>query len=116
MIIYKRLYEQGWLKFDRHPARANLNQVREFYAHNATGEDTVVNVRGRFVPTDATAINSILDLQDNEASIYDLMEMLEDIDYNTIKDQLCLPGTKWNIGGKNPSTISRPHLLPEAKL
>ncbi|KAK9018904.1 hypothetical protein V6N11_033949 [Hibiscus sabdariffa] len=41
---------------------------------------------------------------------------LEDVDYDIIKDQLCLPGTTWNITGKNPGTVSRPQLLPEVKL
>ncbi|KAK8667523.1 hypothetical protein V6N13_007672 [Hibiscus sabdariffa] len=45
-VIYQTLFDQGWLKFGRHPASANLNWVREFYAHNATGENTMVNVRG----------------------------------------------------------------------
>ncbi|KAK9003899.1 hypothetical protein V6N11_018794 [Hibiscus sabdariffa] len=84
MVIYQILFDQGWLKFDRHPARANLNWVREFYALNATGENTMVNVRGKLVPTDAAAINSILDLPNDEASIYDLIGALENIDYNTI--------------------------------
>ncbi|KAK8670314.1 hypothetical protein V6N13_105070 [Hibiscus sabdariffa] len=44
MVIYKRLFDQGWLRFGRQPARANINWVMEFYAHNATGEKTVVNV------------------------------------------------------------------------
>ncbi|KAK8680905.1 hypothetical protein V6N13_109843 [Hibiscus sabdariffa] len=74
MVIYKRLYEQGWLRFDRQLVRASLNWVREFYAHNATGENTVVNVRGKLVPIDSAAINSILDLPNDEASIYDLTE------------------------------------------
>ncbi|KAL4296299.1 hypothetical protein GQ457_12G015680 [Hibiscus cannabinus] len=49
-------------------------------------------------------------------SIYELIDALEDEDYNTIKGQLCKPGTKWNTRGKNPGTISRPSLQPEAKL
>ncbi|KAK8680146.1 hypothetical protein V6N13_109099 [Hibiscus sabdariffa] len=51
-----------------------------------------------------------------EARIYDLIAALEDEDFNTIKDQLCIPGTEWNLSGKNPGTISRPNLLPESKL
>ncbi|KAK8685791.1 hypothetical protein V6N13_124825 [Hibiscus sabdariffa] len=115
-FLETRLYEQGWLRFGRQPARVNFNWVREFYAHNATGENTMVNVRGKLVPANAATINSILDLPNDEASIYNLIAALEDVDYNTIKDQLCLPGIEWNIGGKNPGTISRPNLLPEAKL
>ncbi|KAK8655571.1 hypothetical protein V6N13_108145 [Hibiscus sabdariffa] len=116
IVIYKLLYEQGWLKYSRQHARANINWVREFYVHNATGENTVVNVRGKLVPTDAAAINTILDLQDDDTSIYNLIAMLEEEDFNTIKNQLCLPGTEWNVGGKNPHTVSRPNLLPKAKL
>ncbi|KAK8548178.1 hypothetical protein V6N12_061096 [Hibiscus sabdariffa] len=116
MVIYKRLNDLGWLKFGRQPARANINWKREFYAHYTTSENTVVYVRGKLVPADATAINEIMDLPSYKPSIYDLIEALEDIDYNIIKDQLCLPGTDWNITGKNLDTISRPNLLPEVKL
>ncbi|KAK8530731.1 hypothetical protein V6N12_013233 [Hibiscus sabdariffa] len=115
IVAAKNIWED-WLKFGRQPARANINWAREFYTHNVTGENTIVNVRGKLVPADATAINEILDLPNNDPSIYDLIEALEDIDYNTTKYELCLPGTKWNITGKNPSTISRPNLLLEAKL
>ncbi|KAK8696589.1 hypothetical protein V6N13_001722 [Hibiscus sabdariffa] len=48
--------------------------------------------------------------------IYELIDVLEEEDLDTIKDQLCEPGTAWNVRGKNPKTISRPHLQPEAKL
>ncbi|KAK8635258.1 hypothetical protein V6N13_023135 [Hibiscus sabdariffa] len=50
--------------------------AREFYANNATGENTVVNFRDKVVPVDAVAINEILDLPTNEPSIYDLIEAL----------------------------------------
>ncbi|KAK8705116.1 hypothetical protein V6N13_048724 [Hibiscus sabdariffa] len=43
-VIYKRLNDLGWLKFGRQPAQANINWAREFYTHNAMGENTVVNV------------------------------------------------------------------------
>ncbi|KAK8562605.1 hypothetical protein V6N12_010679 [Hibiscus sabdariffa] len=115
-IIYQRLHELGWLKFGRQPARANVNYAREFYAHNASGENTVVNVRGRLVPAHSAAINQILDLPENQPNIYQLMDALEDVDYNDIKDALCLKGTKWNTTGRNPGAVSHPNLLPEAKL
>ncbi|KAK9018435.1 hypothetical protein V6N11_001411 [Hibiscus sabdariffa] len=115
-IIYKRLYDLGWLRFDRQPASVHLSWVREFYAHNAERDDTVNNVRGRKVPTNSTTINSILDLPENLPNIYELIGALEDVDYDTIKDQLCMPGTEWNITGKNLGTISHPRLLPDAKL
>ncbi|KAK8655877.1 hypothetical protein V6N13_108442 [Hibiscus sabdariffa] len=108
-IIYKRLSDLGWLRFGRQPARVNLNWVREFYTHNAEGEDTVNNIRGRRVPANSATINKILDLPENRPSIYELIEALEDVDYDTIKDQLCMSGTDWNMTSKNPGTISRPH-------
>ncbi|KAK8561992.1 hypothetical protein V6N12_049047 [Hibiscus sabdariffa] len=49
-IIYKRLNDLGWLRFGRQPARANLNWVKEFYAHNVDGDDTVI-VRGSAMRT-----------------------------------------------------------------
>ncbi|KAK8578884.1 hypothetical protein V6N12_069228 [Hibiscus sabdariffa] len=85
MVIYKRLYEQGWLKV-------------------------------KLVPADAAAINSIFGMQNNEVSIYDLIGALEDVHYNTIKNQLYLLGTELNTSDKNPGTISRPNLLPKSKL
>ncbi|KAK8578696.1 hypothetical protein V6N13_141980 [Hibiscus sabdariffa] len=114
-IIYKRLNDLGWFRFARQPARANLNWVLEFYTSNAAGEDTVT-VRGRRVPANSDTINSILDLPNDSPSIYELIDVLEEEDLDTIKDQLCEPGTAWNVQGKNPKTISRPHLQPEAKL
>ncbi|KAK8716459.1 hypothetical protein V6N13_043766 [Hibiscus sabdariffa] len=114
-IIYKRLNDLGWFRFARQPARANLNWVLEFYTSNAAGEDTVT-VRGRRVPANSATINNILDLPNDSPSIYELIDVLEEEDLDTIKDQLCEPGTAWNVRGKNPKTISRPHLQPEAKL
>ncbi|KAK8985004.1 hypothetical protein V6N11_082624 [Hibiscus sabdariffa] len=116
MIIYKCLHDLNWLRFGRQPARANIKWAREFYAHNASGENTVINFRGKLIPADAAAINEILDLSNNQPSIYELMTALEEIDYNSIKDALCLPNTKWKITGKSPGTVSRRNLLPEAKL
>ncbi|KAK8560042.1 hypothetical protein V6N12_012848 [Hibiscus sabdariffa] len=116
MIIYKRLHDLGWLRFGRQPARANINWAREFYAHNVSRKNTEVNVQGKLNPTHSAAVNKILDLPEDLHSIYQLMEALEDVDYNAIKDALCLPNTEWNITGKNPGTVSRHNLLPEAKL
>ncbi|KAL4387686.1 hypothetical protein GQ457_09G023150 [Hibiscus cannabinus] len=87
----------------------------EFYANNVGGDDTVT-VRGRKVSANSATINNILDLPNDSPSIYALIKILEDEDLDTIKDQLCEQGTEWNIKGKNPKTISRPHLQPEAKL
>ncbi|KAK8675372.1 hypothetical protein V6N13_033439 [Hibiscus sabdariffa] len=114
-IIYKRLSNLGWFRFARQSAQANQNWVMEFYANNAEGADTVI-VRGRKVPANSATINSILDLPNDSPSIYALIDILEDEDLDTIKDQLCEQGIEWNVKGKNPKTISRPHLQPEAKL
>ncbi|KAK8713234.1 hypothetical protein V6N13_148456 [Hibiscus sabdariffa] len=40
----------------------------------------------------------------------------EEEDYEVIKDFLCQPNTEWNTMGRNPNSVSRPNLLPEAKL
>ncbi|KAK8578733.1 hypothetical protein V6N12_069077 [Hibiscus sabdariffa] len=114
-IIYKRLNDLGWFCFARQPARANLNWVLEFYTSNAAGKDTVT-VRGRRVLANSATINSILDPPNDSPNIYELIDVLEEEDLVTIKDQLCQPGTAWNVRGKNPKTISRPQLQPEAKL
>ncbi|KAK8568244.1 hypothetical protein V6N13_106176 [Hibiscus sabdariffa] len=66
-FIYNRLYELGWFRLARQPARANYNWVLEFYANNSAGEDNVM-------------------------------------------------GTAWNTTGRNPHSVSRTQLLPEAKL
>ncbi|KAK8625272.1 hypothetical protein V6N13_090147 [Hibiscus sabdariffa] len=114
-IINKRLNDLGWFRFAQQPARANLNWVMEFYANNAAGDDTVT-VRGRKVPANSATINNILDLPNDNPSIYALIDILEDEDLDTINDQLCEQGTEWNVKSKNPKAISRPHLQPEAKL
>ncbi|KAL4279506.1 hypothetical protein GQ457_03G017880 [Hibiscus cannabinus] len=114
-IIYKRLNDLDWLRFGRQPARENLNWVMKFYANNADCDDTIT-VRGRKVPANSAIINNILDLPNDSPNIYALIDILEDEDLDTIKDQLCEQGTKWNIKGKNPKTIIRPHPQPEPKL
>ncbi|KAK8995293.1 hypothetical protein V6N11_069732 [Hibiscus sabdariffa] len=90
--------------------------TREFYAHNASGDKEKVHVRGRIVHADADTINKILDLPEGQPNIYDHINALEDIDFNAIKDVLYQPRTNWNTTGRNPGAISRPNLLPEAKL
>ncbi|KAL4296275.1 hypothetical protein GQ457_12G016180 [Hibiscus cannabinus] len=40
----------------------------------------------------------------------------EEGDFEVIKDFLCQPNTEWNTTGRNPNSVSRPNLLPEAKL
>ncbi|KAK8690377.1 hypothetical protein V6N13_073911 [Hibiscus sabdariffa] len=114
-IIYKRLNNLSWLHFGRQLARANLNWVMEFYANNDDGDD-IVTVRGRKVSANSATVNNILDLSNDSPIIFELINILEDEDLDTIKDQLCEQGTEWNVKGKNPKTISRPHLQPEAKL
>ncbi|KAK8670780.1 hypothetical protein V6N13_037397 [Hibiscus sabdariffa] len=82
-------------------AQANLSWVREFYAHNAEGNDAA-NVRGRRVAANSATINTLLDLPENLPNIYELVDALEDTNFDTIKDQLCIAETKWNTTGKNP--------------
>ncbi|KAK9033258.1 hypothetical protein V6N11_018291 [Hibiscus sabdariffa] len=113
--IYKRMNDLGWFRFARQPAQANLNWVMEFYANNAEGDNTVT-IQGRKVPANSATINNILDLPNDSPNIYALIDIHEDEDLDTIKDQLCEQGTEWNVKGKNPKTISHPHLQPEAKL
>ncbi|KAK9003044.1 hypothetical protein V6N11_060615 [Hibiscus sabdariffa] len=114
-IIYRRLSELGWFRFAQQPARANLNWVLEFYTNNAGGEDNTT-VRGRRVAANSATINEILSLSNDDPSIYALLRGLEDEDYETIKDFLCEPGTEWNTTGRNPHSVSRLRLQPEAKL
>ncbi|KAK8564641.1 hypothetical protein V6N12_058224 [Hibiscus sabdariffa] len=114
-IVYNRLNELGWFRFARQLARANLNWVHEFYTNNPAGDDEVT-VRGRRVAANAATINNILDLPNTDPSIYALIGGLEDVDYETIKDYLCQEGTTWNTTGRNPHSVSRMQLLPEAKL
>ncbi|KAK8617107.1 hypothetical protein V6N13_117074 [Hibiscus sabdariffa] len=97
------------------PARANLNWVLEFYTNNAGGEDNTT-VRGRRVAANSATINEILGLPNDDPSIYALLRGLEDEDYETIKDFLCEPGTEWNTTDRNPHSVSRLRLQPEAKL
>ncbi|KAK9044437.1 hypothetical protein V6N11_058337 [Hibiscus sabdariffa] len=79
-------------------------------------DDHLENYGGRRVPANSATINTLVDLSEDLPNIYALIDALEDEDLNLIKDQLCLPNTTWNITGKNPGTISRPQLMPEAKL
>ncbi|KAK8540287.1 hypothetical protein V6N12_046574 [Hibiscus sabdariffa] len=114
-LVYNKLQELGWFRFAQQPARANYNWALEFYANNPDGEDNVI-VRGRRVAANAATINAILDLPNDALSFYAMLGALEDEDYETIKDYLCLEGTAWNTTGRNPHSVSRTQLLPEAKL
>ncbi|KAK8554204.1 hypothetical protein V6N13_073136 [Hibiscus sabdariffa] len=114
-FVYNRLHELGWFRFAQQPARANYNWALEFYANNSAGEDNAI-VRGRRVAANAATTNSILDLPNDAPSFYAMLGALEDEDYETIKDYLCLEGTAWNTTGRNPHSVSRTQLLPEAKL
>ncbi|KAK8525396.1 hypothetical protein V6N12_014088 [Hibiscus sabdariffa] len=114
-VIYNRLNDLGWFRLARQPARANLNWVIEFYTSNSAGEDNVT-VRGRRVAANAVTVNEILGLPNDKPRFYTLMEGLEDEDYDTIRDFLYEEGTAWNTTGRNPHSVSRPSLRPEARL
>ncbi|KAL4312323.1 hypothetical protein GQ457_01G026180 [Hibiscus cannabinus] len=114
-FVYNRLRELGWFRFGRQPLRANYNWVLEFYANNAEGDDFSI-VRGRRVPATAAIINELFGLPNDAPSFYQMLEAFEEEDYETIKNLLCLPNTQWNTTGRNPHSVSRQSLLPEAKL
>ncbi|KAL4352589.1 hypothetical protein GQ457_06G011850 [Hibiscus cannabinus] len=114
-FVYNHLNELGWFRLARQLARANYNWVLEFYANNADGEDFSI-VRGRRVPATTATINAILGLSDDEPSLYAMLGGFEEEYYEVIKDVLCLPNTEWNSTGRNPNSVSRLSLLPEAKL
>ncbi|KAK8564688.1 hypothetical protein V6N12_058271 [Hibiscus sabdariffa] len=114
-LVYNRLQELGWFRLAQQPARANYNWALEFYANNPDGEDNVI-VRGRRVAANAATINALLDLPNDAPSFYAMLGALEDEDYETIKDYLCLEGTAWNTTGRNPHSVSRTQLQLEAKL
>ncbi|KAK9041294.1 hypothetical protein V6N11_016403 [Hibiscus sabdariffa] len=114
-FVHNRLRELGWFQFGRHSPRANFNWVLEFYANNANGEDFSV-VRGRRVPTTAAIINDLFDLPNDAPSFYQMLEGFEEEDYEVIKNLLCQPNTQWNTTGRNPYSVSRQSLIPEAKL
>ncbi|KAK8666061.1 hypothetical protein V6N13_006213 [Hibiscus sabdariffa] len=110
-IIYSRVHELGWFRLARQPAQANLNWVLEFYINNAAGEDNI-SVRGRRVAANATSINSILGLPNDDPSFYAMLSAFEEEDFEQIKDFLCEEGTAWNTTGRNPHSISRPDFGP----
>ncbi|KAK8540258.1 hypothetical protein V6N12_046546 [Hibiscus sabdariffa] len=114
-FVYNRLNELGWFRFARQPARANYNWVLEFYTSNSAGEDNAL-VRGRRVAANATTINSILDLPNDDPSFYAMLSALEDEDFEQIKDFLCEEDTAWNTTGRNPYSVSRLSLRLKAKL
>ncbi|KAL4347948.1 hypothetical protein GQ457_17G008270 [Hibiscus cannabinus] len=114
-FVYNRLNELGWFRLARQPASANYNWVIEFYANNAAGED-FSTVRGRRFHATVATINAILGLPNNEPSFYAMLGGFEEEDYEVIKNFLCLPNTEWNTMGRNPNSVSRLSLKPEAKL
>ncbi|KAK8708396.1 hypothetical protein V6N13_059438 [Hibiscus sabdariffa] len=104
-FVYNRLHELGWFRFAQQLARANYNWALEFYTNNPDGEDNVI-FRGRRVAANVATINSILDLPNDAPSFYAMLGALEDEDYETIKDYLCLEGTAWNTTGRNPHSVT----------
>ncbi|KAK8661367.1 hypothetical protein V6N13_090972 [Hibiscus sabdariffa] len=114
-FLYNRLNELGWFRLARQLARANYNWVIEFYANNSAGEDLSI-VHGRRVPATAATINAILGLTDTEPSFYAMLGGFEEEDFELIKDYLCEENTSWNTTGRNPHSVSRLRLRPEAKL
>ncbi|KAL4377544.1 hypothetical protein GQ457_02G033680 [Hibiscus cannabinus] len=114
-FVHNRLNALGWFQFGRQPTRANFNWGVEFYANNAEGDNFSV-VRGKRVPATATIINEIFDLPNDAPSFYQLLQGFEEEDYETMKDLLCLPNIQWNTTGRNPYSVSRQSLQPEAKL
>ncbi|KAL4339197.1 hypothetical protein GQ457_08G035520 [Hibiscus cannabinus] len=114
-FLYNRLNELGWFRLARQPAMANYNWVIKFYANNAAGED-FSTIRGKRVPATAATINAILGLPNNEPSFYAMLGGFEKEDYEVIKNFLCLSNTEWNTTGRNPNSVSRLSLQPEAKL
>ncbi|KAL4341433.1 hypothetical protein GQ457_08G031820 [Hibiscus cannabinus] len=114
-FVHNRLNELGWFRLARQPARANYNWVLEFYANNADGEDFSI-VRGRRDPATAATINAILGLPNDLPSFYAMLGVFEEEDYEVVKSFMCLPNTEWNTTDRNPNSVSRLSLLPEAKL
>ncbi|KAK8597324.1 hypothetical protein V6N12_065795 [Hibiscus sabdariffa] len=114
-FVYNRLNELGWFRLTQQPARANYNWELEFYTSNSAGEDNAM-VRGRRVAANATTINSILGLPNDDPSFYAMLSALEDEDFEQIKDYLCEEDTTWNTTGRNPHSVSHLSLRPEAKL
>ncbi|KAK8590245.1 hypothetical protein V6N12_024622 [Hibiscus sabdariffa] len=119
MVAAKNKWEEQGFHFDdslpNYGLEANYNWAIQFYANNAAGED-FSTVRGRRVPATAATINAILDLPDDDPSFYAMLSALEDEDFEQIKDFLCEAGTAWNTTGRNPHSVSRPSLRPDAKL
>ncbi|KAK8672410.1 hypothetical protein V6N13_110782 [Hibiscus sabdariffa] len=114
-FVYNRLYELGWFRLARQPARANYNWVIEFYANNSAGEDFSI-VRGRRVPATAATINAILGLSDAEPSFYAMLGGFKEEDFELIKDYLCEENTVWNSTGRNPHSVSRLSLRPRGEI
>ncbi|KAL4273605.1 hypothetical protein GQ457_13G017370 [Hibiscus cannabinus] len=70
----------------------------------------------RRVPANAATINAILGLPNTEPSLYTMLGGFEEEDFELIKDYLCEENTTWNTMSRNPHSISRLSLRPEAKL
>ncbi|KAK8628058.1 hypothetical protein V6N13_063770 [Hibiscus sabdariffa] len=97
------------------PAKDTSKTKLYMGAHVETGEDFSI-VRGRRVPATAATINALLGLSDAEPSFYAMLGGFEEEDFELIKDFLCEDNTAWNTMGRNPNSVSRPSLQPEAKL
>ncbi|KAK9028923.1 hypothetical protein V6N11_026058 [Hibiscus sabdariffa] len=120
MVPAKNSWEEQGFFFDDSQVNYGLEQ---FYTTGCTilvGSTLQDNqpepiTTGR-VPANAATINAILGLPDNDPSFYAMLGAFEEDDFEQIKDYIYEEGTSWNTMGRNPHSVSRTSLQPEAKL
>ena len=90
--------------------------VREFYANVLDSRKDRVYVRGKWVPFTPATINEILELPRFDTNMDDYRHFLSsEIDYNAVRDRICLPGTQWAMKNGIHQYLPKPAMLRIAR-
>ncbi|GMI79909.1 hypothetical protein HRI_001660200 [Hibiscus trionum] len=117
-FIFKAIKAQLWESFAEQPAELNDTVVREFYAAIDSRTATSVTVRGVQVPFTADSINHMFGLffGPGDDAHQEFIDSLDSATYDAIMVELIEAGTSWTTSKKNPHSVNRGQLRPEAKL
>jgi len=80
--------------FAKQPPPANIEWVWEFYAHRPVENNPYTYLRGRAIPIADVVINAYfgLNIETDEHNVF--VAALTAEDYEKMKAELCMPGTK----------------------
>ncbi|KAK8615501.1 hypothetical protein V6N13_017086 [Hibiscus sabdariffa] len=116
LVAARSRWEEQGFHFDDNLPNYGLEQFLYNKLNELGCRGGLLNSSRQKGPAIAATINALLGLPNDEPSFYAMLGGFEEEDFEVIKDFLCQPNTEWNTTGRNPNSVSRPNLLPEAKL